>query len=113
MFPHATFLQLRNIDHSIRVLKTINNIYCLGLWLFKGKFGSRKKFQNCTNLLLNKGICLRPPIKKETVKRILRHRLFFNPAKWLKTYETGYPKRIFKTRKRGLFYMPAFFSSKK
>ena len=43
----------------------------------------------------------------------MRHSLFFNPAKWLKTYETGYPKRIFKTRKRGLFYMPAFFSSKK
>ena len=43
----------------------------------------------------------------------MRHRLFFNPAKWLKTCETGYPKQIFKTRKRGLFYMPAFFSSKK
>ena len=26
MFPHTTFLQLKNIDHSIRVLKTINNI---------------------------------------------------------------------------------------
>ena len=78
MFPHATFLQLRNIDHSIRVLKTINNIYCLGLGLFKGKFGSRKKFQNCTNLLLNKGICLRPPIKKETLKKDFASQVFFS-----------------------------------
>ena len=26
IFPHTNFLQLKNIDHSIRVLKTINNI---------------------------------------------------------------------------------------
>ena len=27
MFPQPTFLPLKNIDHSIRILKTINNIY--------------------------------------------------------------------------------------
>ena len=43
-----------------------------------------KKFQNCTNLLLNKGICLRPPIKKETLKKDFASQLIFQSCKMVK-----------------------------
>ena len=79
MFPHTTFLQLKNIDHSTRVLKTINNINLDQFYIWK-----YKKFQNCTNLLLNKGIYLRPPIKKETLKKDFASQVIFQSCKMVK-----------------------------
>ena len=40
IYTHTTFLPLKNIDHSIRVLRTMNNIY-----LNKFKFGSMQTFK--------------------------------------------------------------------
>ena len=115
------FLKLKNIDYSKIVLKTLNNIdlnnFSLGdpcceinlekVWKLHEAF-VQKFFKDH----LNQAICYLASLKAYTSK-INSWETFFNSTKWLKAYETGYPfffyKQCLKTRKSGLFQMPALF----
>ena len=120
---YIIFQKLKNIDYSYIVLKTLNNInlnnFSLGDPCCEINFAKTKKFENCAKLLrksffkdhLNKAVCYLASLKNYTSK-INSWKTFSNSPKWLKAYETGYPifiNTLLKTRKSGLFQMPALF----
>ena len=105
-FTHIIFLLLKNIDHSNRVLKILNNTH---IWIkfILGYPCSGINFERTQNLKIARSFCAKffskiitiklfalwqvlKPFQKVIIERIWHQRIFSISTKWLKTYETGY-----------------------